>query len=243
MGYFSKCLLAVHDLIQADSILAECFGAVALSGLVTVGTGSVDVTGTGDFQLELTAGDRIQIDDQISYIEEIIGPGSLTLATAHVAGAVDAQAFRAAVVFQANGPIAPAIGPPFCVVSGGTIAELEPGLGERLMNPVVWVHYLVEIPQVPLTDTAANLWDVGDRLARVLTDPGIPAVKPPAALLCVPRFGGDVQLTRRYTAAAQGIAELPKQFSTELIVANGWAFTYESISNPLEVSALAPPLW
>ena len=161
VGYFHSCLLAVHDQIHADPVLAECFGAVKLTGLVTVGAGSTAVTGTGDFQAELTPGDRIQIDEQVSYIEEITGPASLTLATPHVAGATGQEAFRAAVVFISDFPIAPAIGPPFCVVSGGPIAELEPALGERQLSPTVLVHYLAEIPQRPLTDSAPRRSPLG----------------------------------------------------------------------------------
>lgn len=244
IGYFHSVLLAVHDLIHRDAILRECFGAVALAGLVSVDPASAAVSGTGDFAAAISAGDRIQIGEQVSYVETIDGPGSLTLATPHVAGALDATAYRAAAVYVSDFPVAPPIGPPFCVVSGGPIADIEPGVGERHMSPVVWVHYLAEIAQRPLTDAAPNLWDVGDRLARVLSDPGTPAVTPPAHLLCVPRFG-SISLAGGLTSAAQGISEIPIEGSSpqKFMGAPGWAFTYRSISNPLEVSASAPPLW
>lgn len=244
VGYFHACLLAVHDLIHKDATLAEVFGAVALSGLVTVAPGSAAVTGTGDFAAELTAGDRITIDDQVGYVESIEGPAALTLAAPHVAGGAAVTAYRSALVFISDFPVAPPIGPPFCIVSGGPIAAVEPGVGERHMEPTVWVHYVAEIPQRPLTDAAPNLWDVGDRLARVLSDPGVPAVTPPAHLLCVPRFG-NAQLANGLTAAAQGISELQVEGTdpARFVGAPGWAFTYRSISNPLDVMTTSPPLW
>lgn len=244
VGYFHACLLAIHDLIHRDAVLREVMGAVALAGLVSVDPGETVVTGTGDFVAELTAGDRIQIDDQVGYVASIEGPGSLTLASAHVAGAADATAYRAAQVFISDYPIAPPIAPPFCIVSGGPIAAVEPGVGERHMAPTVWVHYAAEIPQRPLTDSAPNLWDIGDRLARVLTDPGSPPVTPPAHLLCVPRFG-NVQLAHGLTAAAQGISELQVDGAdpARFIAAPGWAFTFRSIHNPLDVVSSSPPLW
>jgi hypothetical protein len=110
------------------------------------------------------------------------------------------------------------------------------------MEPVVWVHYLAEVPQRPLVDAAPNLWDVGDRLGRVLTSPGTYGVLPPAGLLCVPRFG--VQLANGITSAAQGISELEiPDDPGKYLTAPGWSFTYRSVSDPLDVAGDNPPRW
>lgn len=244
VGYFHSCLLAVHDLLHGDAVLAECFGAVALAGTVSVGTGLTAVVGTGtDFTADLTEGDRIEIEGQVSYVESIGGPLAFELAVPHVAGAVGATAYRAAQIFVQDYPVAPSIGPAFCIVSGGPIQPLEAGIGERTMDPVVWVHYMAEIPQRPLTDAAPNLWDVGDRIGRVLTAPGVYSVTPPAHLLCVDRFG--VQLTNGVTSAAQGISELEIEGSNpaRFRAAPGWSFSYRSIANPLDVASANPPRW
>lgn len=245
IGYFHECLLAVHDLLHADSVLAECFGAVALAGTVSVTAGTVGVTGTGtDFERDLSEGDRVELEGQVSYVETISGPLNLDLAVPHVEGALGATMSRAAQIFVQDFPLAPPIGPPFGIVSGGPIQPLEAGVGERTLDPVVWVHYLAEIRQRPLTDAAPNLWDVGDRMARVLTDPGVAAIRPPAALLCVPRMG-NVQLTNGVTSAGQGISELEVEASdpAQFLAAPGWSFAYRSISNPLDIASANQPLW
>lgn len=239
IGYFHAVLLAVHDLIHADATLAECFGAVALAGTVTVAPLGTTVTGTGtDFERDLSEGQRVDIVGQVGYVETINNSTSLELAAAHVAGATDVTILRAAQIHVLNFPDPLPMGPPYCIVTGGPVQPVEAGVGTRTLDPVVEVHYLTEIAQAILTDSAPSLWDVGDRLARVLSAPGVPGVRSAAYTLCVPRFG-QVQLAAGVNPVSLGITGV----AADGLYSHGWEFTYKSISQPLEVASANQPLW
>lgn len=236
LGHVDLCLLAVHDLMQADTILREFFSGYDFPGTVTVSPGLTALVGSGTTWVsgsdKLTEGMRVLIGPQVVEIESVADDANAVLATAHADGAVGETMSRAGEIYRVDrAEEVHEMAPPVCAIAGGSLPAVDPRPGgtTSALSAECWIHY--DSPRHPLRDDEASWHGLASHLGSVLTAAA-------AVQLCVDRFDNQ-PLVSRWAGQTEGL-QSPGGDSIERIAI---VETFWTGFDPLQKAATITQRW
>ena len=240
LAYEDYCALAVHDLLHADSLMRQLFGAKQLTGTVTVSPGGTAVTGSGTaFLTEVRAGSWIQIESQVVSVDSVSTDTALTLKTPHADGAVAKAIWQAARIYRTDRDSIPKAVMPFCMVTVGGLPIVQPTPGQYRGSFTIDVIMALERVRHPLDDDEPSWAGVAHHVRNLLQAPRAGA-QPAAIRLGVPRFG-NACLTLRGDNFAVGTIEIVNG-DDAILTAQAFSILY-SHEDPETVRASVTKRW